>query len=78
MSGELVETPWAEFNWLQYSTREMTWGARRDIITAVIMFWNWSKTIMMCEFKFLIRCLLALGFRHGVGNLNLVSFGSIY
>jgi hypothetical protein len=47
MSGELVETPWAETNWLQYSTREMTWGARRDIITAVLLFWNWWKIITM-------------------------------
>lgn len=32
MAGEEVESPWAEFNKNQYSTREMDAGARRDTL----------------------------------------------
>lgn len=48
MSGELVETPWAAFNSLQYSAREMGFGTRRDVLTDQFSFWNWSKTTRMC------------------------------
>ena len=43
MSGELVETPWASLNWLQYSTREMGWGTRRDYLNIHFNHWNWKK-----------------------------------
>lgn len=49
MSGELVETPWATLNGLQYSTREMGWGNRRDMLTDHMNFWNWRKKIGMGE-----------------------------
>lgn len=49
MSGELVETPWAAMNWLQYSTREMGWGTRRDVLTNNLNGWNWNKVAKMCE-----------------------------
>jgi len=47
MSGEHVETIWSSFNWLQYSTREMGAGSRRDILFDHMNFWNWSKTVKM-------------------------------
>jgi hypothetical protein len=46
-SGELVETPWSEFNQLKYSTREMTFGGRRAVICDAIDAWNWAKIIKM-------------------------------
>jgi len=49
MSGELVETVWSCFNWLQYSTREMGGGNRRDILFDHMNFWNWCKIIRMRE-----------------------------
>lgn len=49
MSGELVETPWAAFNWLQYSTREMGWGSRRDLLNHHLNHWNWGKITKMGE-----------------------------
>lgn len=47
MSGELVETPWAAFNWLQYSVREMGWGNRRDTLNDHFNGWNWWKIVRM-------------------------------
>jgi hypothetical protein len=47
MSGELVETPWAALNSLQYSTREMGWGARQDMLVDAFNFWNYQKIIRM-------------------------------
>lgn len=44
-SGEAVETPWAQLDKLQYITRVMTWGNRRDVLTAVVNHWNWQKTL---------------------------------
>lgn len=52
MSGELVETPWSTLNALQYTTREMGWGNRRDMLTDHMNFWNWRKTIGMGEHAF--------------------------
>lgn len=45
MSGELVETPWATFNWLKYSTRRMLAGARIDQLSDHFNDWNWSKNM---------------------------------
>lgn len=45
MHGEMVETIWAALNWLQYSTREMGAGHRREVITEAMNFWNWCKNI---------------------------------
>lgn len=45
MHGEMVETIWAALNWLQYSTREMGAGHRRDVITEAMNYWNWGKVI---------------------------------
>jgi hypothetical protein len=45
MSGELVETPWAQFNSFQYMTREMGWGAWRDLLVDVFNHWNWDKVV---------------------------------
>lgn len=54
MHGELVETIWAGLNWLQYSTREMSAGHRREVITEAMNYWNWGKVIrtgrLFCEF----------------------------
>ncbi len=49
MSGELVETPWADLNPLQYSLREMGWGNRRDALTDQLNGWNHSKETRMCK-----------------------------
>lgn len=43
LSGEGVETPWASFNGLQYSAREMSWGNRRDFLNDHLNWWNWMK-----------------------------------
>lgn len=45
MHGEMVETIWAALNWLQYSTREMAAGHRREVISEAMNFWNWRKNI---------------------------------
>lgn len=50
MSGEGVETPWAALNRLQYSTREMGHGNRRDMLTDHFMAWNWWKNVRAGEF----------------------------
>lgn len=50
MSGELVETPWAALNWLQYASREMGWGNRRDLLNDHFNWWNWMKIVRMGEF----------------------------
>lgn len=43
--GEGVETIWAKLNWLRYSTREMTKGGRREILSEHFNDWNWQKII---------------------------------
>jgi Kyakuja-Dileera-Zisupton transposase len=48
MSGELVETIWACFNWLKYQTQQMAEGSWRDMLSDVMNFWNWEKTITLC------------------------------
>lgn len=47
MSGELVETIWAAFNWLKYQTREMGPGPRIETLSDAMNFWNWMKVIKM-------------------------------
>lgn len=41
--GEQIETPWAILDALQYSTREMGAGHRRDVISAHMNHWNDKK-----------------------------------
>jgi hypothetical protein len=43
MTGEDIESPWAKIDHLQYSTREMDAGARRDCITAHMLQQNSTK-----------------------------------
>lgn len=49
VSGELVETPWASFNWLKYSTRKMLSGARIDLLSDHFSEWNWGKNVRAGE-----------------------------
>ncbi|KIO19636.1 hypothetical protein M407DRAFT_30707 [Tulasnella calospora MUT 4182] len=43
--GEGVETIWAKLNWVRYSTREMSAGGRREVLSEHLNDWNWQKTI---------------------------------
>lgn len=36
-------------NWLRYSTREMTHGGRRDVLSEHFNDWNWQKTVSIGE-----------------------------
>lgn len=45
MTGEDIEAPWAKLNHLQYSTREMDAGARRDCITSHMIKQNCQKRV---------------------------------
>lgn len=47
MSGELVETIWAELNWLKQQCREMSPGSRVDVMTDVLNWWNFDKASRM-------------------------------
>lgn len=49
--GEQVETPWARLDLLQYSTREMNAGHRRDTITAHMNHWNNEKRKKLGELR---------------------------
>lgn len=49
MSGELVETIWAVFNWLKWQTREMSWGARREALSDSMNDWNHQKMVALGE-----------------------------
>lgn len=49
MSGELVETIWAAFNWLKYQTREMGPGTRIETLSDAMNHWNWLKIIKIGE-----------------------------
>lgn len=60
MSGELVETPWSHFNWLQYSSREMGWGNRRDMLTDHFNAWNWWKIVRIGGYLFHPGCQVDL------------------
>lgn len=42
-AGEGVETIWSVMNKHQYSTREMTHGHRRDVLTDLFNDYNWRK-----------------------------------
>lgn len=42
-AGEGVETIWSVMNKHQYSTREMTHGHRRDVLTDAFNDYNWRK-----------------------------------
>lgn len=45
--GELPESNWSSLNGFAISTREMSWGHRRDILTDVMGDWNWRKNTKM-------------------------------
>lgn len=45
MSGELVETIWADFNFFRHQSKEMTVAARKDILNDAFNQWNWNKII---------------------------------
>ncbi|KAG8902439.1 hypothetical protein FRC00_007975 [Tulasnella sp. 408] len=47
MSGELVETVWAYFDYLKYQTREMGPGSRQEMLTDAMNFWNWQKIVII-------------------------------
>ncbi|KAJ7052855.1 hypothetical protein C8F01DRAFT_1236176 [Mycena amicta] len=47
LSGEIVETGWAEHNLTGGSTREMNDGHRHDVIDGTSDHWNWNKLIHM-------------------------------
>lgn len=47
MSGELVETVWAELNWLKQQCREMSAGSRIEVMTENFNFWNFCKVTRM-------------------------------
>lgn len=47
MSGELVETIWAELNWLKQQCREMGPGSRMDLMTEHLSHWNFGKLVRM-------------------------------
>lgn len=49
MSGELVETIWAYFDYLKYQTREMSAGARKELLTDAMNWWNWQKLTKIGE-----------------------------
>lgn len=51
MSGELVETIWAAFNWLKFQTREMGPGPREETLSDAMNFWNWLKIVRMGELQ---------------------------
>ena len=48
-SGESVETIWPAMNSLQYSTREMTAGAREEVLTDHFNHWNWRKRVVQSK-----------------------------
>lgn len=45
MSGELVETIWSYFDYLKYQTREMSAGARKEMLSDAMNWWNWQKVV---------------------------------
>ncbi|KAF7365921.1 hypothetical protein MVEN_00467300 [Mycena venus] len=47
VSGELIETGWAELNLSAGSTREMNEGHRHDVLDAVCDHWNWEKLVKL-------------------------------
>lgn len=47
MSGELVETIWSYFDYLKYQTREMSQGARKEMLTDSMNWWNWQKLVKL-------------------------------
>nr|GAT45487.1 predicted protein [Mycena chlorophos] len=47
LSGEIVETGWAEHKLTGGSTREMNDGHRHDVIDGTSDHWNWEKTLRM-------------------------------
>lgn len=47
MSGELVETIWADFNFFRHQTKEMTPAARKDTLSDGFNQWNWNKIIQI-------------------------------
>lgn len=49
MSGELVETVWAELNWLKQQCREMSSGSRIEVMTENMNYWNFAKVTRMGE-----------------------------
>lgn len=56
MSGELVETIWAAFNWLKYQTREMGPGTRIETLSDAMNHWNWLKIIKIGELSPCFHC----------------------
>lgn len=47
MSGELVETIWSYFDYLKYQTREMGPGARQEMLSDAMNYWNWQKIVKL-------------------------------
>ncbi|KIO31440.1 hypothetical protein M407DRAFT_67938, partial [Tulasnella calospora MUT 4182] len=47
MSGELVETIWSYFDYLKYQTREMGPGARQEMLSDAMNYWNWRKIVKL-------------------------------
>lgn len=48
-AGEGVEVIWSIMNAHQYSTREMTHGNRRDVLTDAFNDYNWKKMTTECS-----------------------------
>ncbi|KAG9016017.1 hypothetical protein FRB90_003840 [Tulasnella sp. 427] len=49
MSGELVETIWAYFDYLKYQTREMGPGSRQEMLSDAMNYWNWQKLVKLSD-----------------------------
>lgn len=47
-------------NSLRYSTREMTPGGRRDVLSEHFNDWNWQKTVGLGKWNCLRICLIVL------------------
>ncbi|KAF7288964.1 hypothetical protein MIND_01413000 [Mycena indigotica] len=47
LTGELIETGWAEHNLTGGSTREMNDGHRHDVIDGTSDHWNWDKLVRL-------------------------------
>lgn len=64
MSGELVETIWAAFNWLKYQTREMGPGPRIETLSDAMNHWNWQKIIKIGWWRKLAELTTPIPFRN--------------
>lgn len=53
MSGELVETIWAELNWLKQQCREMSPESRIEVVSEAFNQWNFGKNAGMGESRWL-------------------------